>query len=109
VAELTFDLPDLGEGLIDATVLEWFVVEGDYLERGAPMVEVETTKSTIELPSPQAGVISKLHVDEGASVDVGTPLVTFTVADDQAGIVGTVPDAASALPTRRVRLSLPED
>ena len=107
MARKTFTLPDLGEGLIEATVLEWFVAVGDRLERGAPMVEVETTKSSIELPSPQAGVVAELHVAEGESVDVGAPLVSFTLADEEAGIVGTVPEAE--LPTRRVKLSLPED
>ena len=107
MAKKTFTLPDLGEGLIDATVLEWFVAVGDYLERGAPMVEVETTKSSLELPSPQAGTIAALHVGEGDTVDVGAPLVTFTVADDEAGIVGTVPEIST--PVRRVKLSLPED
>jgi pyruvate dehydrogenase E2 component (dihydrolipoamide acetyltransferase) len=107
VAKKTFTLPDLGEGLIDATVLEWFVVVGDYLERGAPMVEVETTKSSLELPSPQAGTVAELHVAEGDTVDVGAPLVTFTVADDEAGIVGTVPESSGSV--RRVKLSLPED
>jgi pyruvate dehydrogenase E2 component (dihydrolipoamide acetyltransferase) len=107
VARRTFSLPDLGEGLIDATVLEWFVAVGDRLERGTAMVEVETTKSSIELPSPQAGVVAELHVAAGQSLDVGSPLITFTVADDEAGIVGTVPEAEPS--SRRVRLSLPED
>lgn len=109
MAEVTFDLPDLGEGLIEATVLEWLVAVGDHLERGAPMVEVETTKSTIELPSPQAGIVSTLHVANGGVALVGSPLVSFTVADDQAGIVGTVPSAESEAPERRVRLTLPEE
>jgi pyruvate/2-oxoglutarate dehydrogenase complex dihydrolipoamide acyltransferase (E2) component len=107
VAKKTFTLPDLGEGLIDATILEWFVAVGDRLERGASMVEVETTKSSIELPSPQAGIVAELHVAEGESVDVGSPLISFTVADDEAGIVGTVPETEPA--TRRVKLSLPDD
>jgi pyruvate dehydrogenase E2 component (dihydrolipoamide acetyltransferase) len=107
VAKKTFTLPDLGEGLIDATILEWFVKVGDRLERGAPMVEVETTKSSIELPSPQAGVVAELHVAEGDSLEVGVALVSFTVADDEAGIVGTVPEAEPS--ARRVKLSLPED
>ncbi len=107
MAELTFDLPDLGEGLQEATVLEWLVAEGAFVERGAPLVEVETTKSAVELPSPQSGVVARLHAAEGEILEVGRPLVTFAVEDDQAGIVGTVP--AEEAPRRRVRLSLPED
>jgi pyruvate dehydrogenase E2 component (dihydrolipoamide acetyltransferase) len=107
VAEITFALPDLGEGLQEATVLEWLVAEGDYVERNAPLVEVETTKSAVELPSPQSGTVARFHVAEGDALDVGEPLITFEVADDTAGIVGTVPEEVA--PTRRVRLQLPED
>ncbi|MFF1574148.1 biotin/lipoyl-containing protein [Leifsonia sp. NPDC058292] len=107
MAEITFDLPDLGEGLQEATVLEWLVAEGDHVERNAPLVEVETTKSAVELPSPQSGVVARFHVPEGDVVAVGSPLITFTVSDDQAGIVGTVPTEEA--PARRVRLQLPED
>jgi len=107
VAEEAFALPDLGEGLIDAVVLEWFVAVGDTVERGAPLAEVETTKSTLELPSPRAGVVAVLHVAEGDTAIVGDPFITFTVEDKQAGIVGTVPEDTT--PARRVRLSLPEE
>ncbi|GAA4662600.1 MULTISPECIES: biotin/lipoyl-containing protein [Amycolatopsis] len=107
MAEVTFPLPDLGEGLISATVLEWLVAEGDWVERNAPLLELETTKSAVEIPSPQSGRVAKLHVADGEELSVGDPLVTFTVDDDQAGIVGTVPQEEK--PKRRVRLSLPED
>lgn len=107
MAAITFNLPDLGEGLLDATVLEWYVAPGDFVERGTPMVEVETTKSAVELPSPQSGTVAQLHVDEGDNIEVGQPLITFTVPDDQAGIVGTVPEAAPA--KKRITLRPPED
>ena len=107
MAEVTFPLPDLGEGLISAKVLEWLVAEGDWVERNAPLVELETTKAAVEIPSPQSGRVSRLHVADGGELSVGDPLVTFTVDDDQAGIVGTVPQEEK--PKRRVRLSLPED
>lgn len=106
MAEVTFPLPDLGEGLISATILEWLVAEGDWVERNAPLVELETTKSAVEIPSPQTGRISHLHVAEGDELAVGAPLVTFTV-EDHAGIVGTVPEERT--PQRRVRLTPPED
>ncbi|RKT89156.1 pyruvate dehydrogenase E2 component (dihydrolipoamide acetyltransferase) [Saccharopolyspora antimicrobica] len=107
MAEVTFPLPDLGEGLISARVLEWLVAEGDWVERNAPLVELETTKSAVEIPSPQSGRVARLHVAEDAELEVGESLVTFTVSDDQAGIVGAVPEERK--PQRRVRLTLPED
>lgn len=107
MAEVTFPLPDLGEGLISAKVLEWLVAEGDWVERNTPLVELETSKSAVEIPSPQTGRVARLHVGEDDELSVGDPLVTFTTADDQAGIVGTVPKEDK--PARRVRLSLPED
>lgn len=107
MAEVTFPLPDLGEGLLSATVLDWLVAEGDFVERNAPLVELETTKSAVEIPSPQAGRVARLHVGVGEELAVGEPLVTFTVDDDTAGIVGTVPEETK--PRRRVRLTVPED
>lgn len=103
MAELSFPLPDLGEGLIDATVLEWFVAVGDQVERNQPLVELETTKSAIELPSPQAGKVVRIFGEAGDSINVGEPLIVFEVPDDTAGIVGTVP--VETTPKRRVRLT----
>ena len=103
MAELSFPLPDLGEGLIEATVLEWLVAVGDHVERNQPIVEVETTKSALELPSPQAGVVSRLGGPEGGVISVGDELIAFTVPDEQAGIIGVVPEEKKA--KRRVRLS----
>ncbi|HJQ48764.1 MAG TPA: biotin/lipoyl-containing protein [Amycolatopsis sp.] len=104
MAEVTFPLPDLGEGLIGAKVLEWLVAEGDFVERNAPLIEVETTKAAVEIPSPQSGRIVRLHVGEDDELAVGDPLVTFAVADG--GIVGTVPTERK--PARRVHLTPPE-
>ena len=103
MAEITFPLPDLGEGLIEATVLEWLVSEGEQIERNHPLVEVETTKSAVELPSPQAGKVVKIHGEPGDIIKVGEPLIVFEVPDDTAGIVGTVPKEEA--PKRRVRLT----
>ncbi|MEU0491907.1 biotin/lipoyl-containing protein [Nocardiopsis sp. NPDC006139] len=107
---VTFTLPDLGEGLVEATVLEWQVSVGDVVERNAPLVEVETTKSAVVIPSPKAGRIVELHAREDQVVPVGDPLVTFAVEaqEQQAGIVGRVP-AEEARPARRVRLRPPSD
>ncbi|GAA1341211.1 biotin/lipoyl-containing protein [Arthrobacter roseus] len=103
MAEISFPLPDLGEGLIEATILEWIVAVGDQVERNQPLVEVETTKSAVELPSPQSGKVLRIHGEAGEKINVGEPLIVFEVPDDTAGIVGTVPEEKA--PKRRVRLS----
>ena len=108
---ITFSLPDLGEGLVEATVLEWQVEVGDRIGRNDPLVEVETTKSAVVIPSPESGVVAVLHAEEEQVVPVGAPLVTFTVErkdGPQAGIVGRVPTEETA-PRRRVRLKPPTD
>jgi pyruvate/2-oxoglutarate dehydrogenase complex dihydrolipoamide acyltransferase (E2) component len=107
MGERSFPLPDLGEGLIEATVIEWLVKLGDHVERNDPLVEVETTKSALELPSPMSGVVRTFHAEEGQVVAVGATLVTFDVLDVEAGIVGTIP--SEEVPQRRVSLTLPED
>lgn len=108
MAEITFPLPDLGEGLEDAIILEWHVKVGDRVERNDILVEVETTKSAVELPSPQAGIVARLGGEDGDTVLVGDPLITFEVADEAAGIVGTVP-SHDETPVKRVKLTLPDD
>jgi pyruvate dehydrogenase E2 component (dihydrolipoamide acetyltransferase) len=105
MSRYTFRLPDLGEGLVEATVLEWLVAPDDTTERNDPVAEVETTKSTVELTAPVAGRVVELHAEPGETVAVGAALMTFETTD-QAGIVGTVP--ADERPTRRVRLRPPE-
>jgi 2-oxoisovalerate dehydrogenase E2 component (dihydrolipoyl transacylase) len=84
MAERVFALPDLGEGLEEGEIVSWLVTEGDRVELNQPIVEVETAKATVEIPSPFAGVIATLHVRAGESVTVGAPLVTFQVLDDAA-------------------------
>lgn len=70
-----FLLPDVGEGLTEAEIVQWRVEAGDVLEINDVLVEVETAKSIVELPSPYAGRVSALLVDEGDEVEVGTPIV----------------------------------
>ncbi|WP_251359832.1 2-oxo acid dehydrogenase subunit E2 [Kangiella sp. TOML190] len=72
-----FNLPDLGEGLPDAEVVRWLVKEGDTVAVDQPMVEMETAKAVVEVPSPYAGRIAKLHGQAGDVIDVGAVLVTF--------------------------------
>lgn len=92
VTEQTFLLPDLGEGLTEASVVEWLVAEGDVVAADQAVVEVETAKSVVEVPSPYAGRVSTLHAAEGETVDVGRPLITITpVARESAGAAGPGP------------------
>ena len=80
-----FAMPDLGEGLEDGEVVAWLVAEGDTVELNQPLVEVETAKATVEIPSPVAGIVSSLHAPVGATVPVGSPLVTFAVSEAETG------------------------
>lgn len=81
MGERVFVLPDLGEGLEEAVVTQWLVAEGDEVELNQPIAEIETAKAVVEIPSPFAGRISRLHVEAGSTVLVGAPLVTFDVGD----------------------------
>ena len=88
MADRVFALPDLGEGLEEGEIVSWLVGEGDEVELNQPLVEVETAKATVEIPSPFAGSVAKLHADAGGAVAVGAPLVTFRVSDGPAGVAG---------------------
>ncbi|RKS06575.1 pyruvate dehydrogenase E2 component (dihydrolipoamide acetyltransferase) [Nocardiopsis sp. Huas11] len=94
----TFDLPDLGEGLTEAEVVRWLVAVGDTVVVDQPVVEVETAKSVVEVPSPFAGTVSVLHGDEGEVMAVGRPLISVAAdvpADTAAGTAtGVSADAA---------------
>src|SRR6185295_17675281 len=73
----TFSLPDLGEGLTEAEIVAVLVREGDVIREDAPLLEVETDKAQVEIPSPMGGRVEKIHVQPGQTVKVGAPLVTF--------------------------------
>ena len=75
-----FKLPDVGEGLTEADILSWHVQVGDVVEVNQIIVEVETAKAAVELPSPFAGLVTSLHADAGQTVDVGTPIISIDVA-----------------------------
>jgi 2-oxoisovalerate dehydrogenase E2 component (dihydrolipoyl transacylase) len=89
-----FLLPDLGEGLTDAELTRWLVAVGDRIEVDQPVAEVLTAKTSVELPSPFAGVVSALHQPEGALVAVGEPLFSVTLE----GAVEPVEGAAVEAP-----------
>jgi 2-oxoisovalerate dehydrogenase E2 component (dihydrolipoyl transacylase) len=83
VAELKqFRLPDGGEGLTEADILKWLVQPGDRVVVNQTIVEIETAKAAVELPCPYEGVVADLLVPEGATVDVGTPIISVDVGPD---------------------------
>src|SRR5579875_3651980 len=73
----TFHLPDLGEGLPDATIVEWLVKEGDSIRLDAPLVSMETAKAVVEVPSPYTGKVLKFHGAAGDVINTGAPLAEF--------------------------------
>lgn len=79
----TFLLPDLGEGLTESDVVAWRVAEGDTVALNQPLADIETAKAVVELPSPYAGVVRRLHAAEGETVAVGAPLIDFEVAGEE--------------------------
>lgn len=103
-----FNLPDLGEGLPDAEIVEWHVAEGDTVKTDDSLVSVETAKAVVEVPSPFTGVIVKLYGGSGDIIATGAPLVEFSEdgataaeattpneepgkSEDAATVVGNVP------------------
>lgn len=76
-----FELPDVGEGLTEAEIVSWKVRPGDTVDVNDPLVEIETAKSLVELPSPYAGTVRALLVEEGQTVPVGTPIVDVDAPD----------------------------
>jgi len=95
VAELKeFKLPDVGEGLTEADILRWDVQVGDVVTVNQVLVEVETAKAAVELPSPYAGTIHAIHVAEGVTVPVGQPIVTLKVGDGELADVPRVAGGA---------------
>jgi pyruvate dehydrogenase E2 component (dihydrolipoamide acetyltransferase) len=89
-----FKLPDLGEGLTEGEILQWMVKVGDEVKLNQPIVEVETAKAAVEVPSPYAGVVHEIHHEAGATVDVGSPIITFDT-DPGAGALDPVATASA--------------
>jgi pyruvate/2-oxoglutarate dehydrogenase complex dihydrolipoamide acyltransferase (E2) component len=92
-----FKLPDLGEGLTEGEVARWLVAEGQEVAEDDPLVEIQTDKTTVEIPSPAAGTVSQILVDEGKVVPVGTVLV----------VIGTDGQTTPAPEAERARPSEP--
>ena len=93
----TFAMPDVGEGLTEAEILQWRVAVGDTLTVNQVMVEIETAKAAVELPSPFAGRVHALLVEPGVTVGVGTPIITVDT-DPHAGEPLAEPEAVPSTP-----------
>jgi pyruvate dehydrogenase E2 component (dihydrolipoamide acetyltransferase) len=92
-----FNLPDLGEGLQEAEIVEWHVKPGDAIESDQAMVSVETDKAIVEVPAPFSGKVEKLFGDAGTKIHVGAPLIGFEGAVADTGtIVGDLATKSSA-------------
>src|SRR5258705_11642657 len=89
-----FALPDLGEGLTEAEIIKVLVREGDVISEDSPLLEVETDKATVEIPSPFSGRVAGIHVQPGQTVKVGHVLVTF----DDAAVVTAGRGGGGGLP-----------
>ena len=99
-----FNLPDLGEGLPDAEIVEWYVKPGDEIEQGQPLVSMETAKAIIDIPSPQSGRVNRLYGREGDVIDTGKPLVAFGEGEvvDTGTVVGKMESIEDVIPEQAV-------
>ncbi|MGH3866433.1 MAG: dihydrolipoamide acetyltransferase family protein [Pseudonocardiaceae bacterium] len=95
-----FALPDVGEGLTEAEILGWHVAPGDTVTVNQVIVEIETAKAAVELPSPYAGVVSELFAEPGATVAVGTPIIAIDTGPSEAGPLDAGPRNTSSIDTR---------
>jgi pyruvate/2-oxoglutarate dehydrogenase complex dihydrolipoamide acyltransferase (E2) component len=100
MAERIFKLPDLGEGLEEAELVEWKVSEGDTVVLNQPLVDVNTAKALVEIPSPFAGKVVTLHGSDGDVVKVGTPLITIEVGAAEASV-----EAPAAAPSEEAAVA----
>ena len=98
-----FKLPDVGEGLTEAEIVTWKVEVGQVIEVNDIVVEIETAKSLVELPSPYAGEVTALLVPEGETVPVGTPIIRIG-ADEPAA--GGAPGASAGTPAPEMEIDL---
>ena len=91
-----FLLPDLGEGLTEAELVNWLVAVGDEIRVDQPIAEVETAKSMVEVPSPYAGTVAVLHGEPGQTLDVGKPLISVMPVGSVSAVGAAAGDAAPA-------------
>jgi 2-oxoisovalerate dehydrogenase E2 component (dihydrolipoyl transacylase) len=93
-----FRLPDVGEGLTEADIVAWHVKPGDPVKDGQIIIEIETAKAVVELPSPFTGTVANLLVEVGQTVDVGAPIITVDVSSPGSGTPATTATTAPAEP-----------
>ncbi|HVE25060.1 MAG TPA: biotin/lipoyl-containing protein, partial [Sporichthya sp.] len=91
MARRQFKLPDVGEGLTEGEILQWFVAVGDRVKVNQTLVEIETAKAAVELPSPYEGEVVEVLAAVGDVVDVGAPIITI---ETEPGAVPSVPAPA---------------
>ncbi|HWG93422.1 MAG TPA: dihydrolipoamide acetyltransferase family protein [Mycobacteriales bacterium] len=103
----TFNLPDLGEGLTEGEILQWMVSVGDTVTLNQPIVEVETAKAAVEVPSPFAGVVLELHSEAGTTVDVGAPIITFDTDPSAGPLEGAAASPAAGAAANPVESAAP--
>lgn len=105
-----FNFPDVGEGIHEGHVVEWLVAEGDEIAEDQPLVKIETDKAVVELPSPYAGVVLRLHVAADSDIHVGDALVTIGAAGEAAGdeVASAAVAAATPAPGTPGASPLPE-
>src|SRR3989338_7500620 len=99
-----FKLPDLGEGLPDGTIQEWYIKVGDEVKVDQPLVAMETAKAIVDVPSPIAGQVKKLYGNAGDVIETGQPLVEFIVLEgkeekpnDAGTVVGSIEQSDQVL------------
>lgn len=99
----TFNFPDLGEGLDEGTILEWYVKEGDRVKVGDPIVQMETDKVVADIPSPKEGTIDTRHGNVGDVIRVGTPLVGIRLEGAEATEMTAGEGTTDSKPTQPIQ------
>lgn len=108
MAQSEFPLPDVGEGLTEAEIVSWKVKPGDEVTVNQVLVEIETAKSLVELPSPFAGTVTALLAEEGTTIEVGTPIIRVDSAGgsielqapaNDVDVIGSISDTATTIGT----------
>ena len=98
---IEFNFPDVGEGIHEGRVVEWLVAEGETVAEDQPLLKVETDKAVVELPSPGAGTVLKLHAPADAAIEVGDVLVTIGEAGESVSGGGTAGQAPTLVEVPR--------
>ena len=90
--EFDFKLPDLGEGITEGEVVKWRIKEGDHVEEHQVVLEIETDKAIVEVPSPRSGKVTKISAKEGQTVNVGSTLMKVDTGEAEAGAIEQAPE-----------------